>query len=88
MKNSKKNVATNKKAYQAALIKKATAKKTNSTPAVDSVNTDNISTTTDTAPVRKVNGKALQDALAYLLSNYRQLKPRGNQILRTFSTCY
>lgn len=35
MKNSKKNVATNKKAYQAALIKKATAKKTNSTPAVD-----------------------------------------------------
>lgn len=70
MKNSKKNVATNKKAYQAALIKKATAKKTNSTPAVDSVNTDNISTTTDTAPVRKVNGKALQDALAYLLSNY------------------
>lgn len=27
MKNSKKNVATNKKAYQAALIKKATAKK-------------------------------------------------------------
>ena len=56
MKNSKKNVATNKKAYQAALIKKATAKKTNSTPAVDSVNTDNISTTTDTAPVRKVTG--------------------------------
>ena len=70
MKNSKKNVATNKKAYQAALIKKATAKKTNATPAVDSVNTDNISTTTDTAPVRKVNDKALQDALAYLLSNY------------------
>lgn len=70
MKNSKKNVATNKKAYQAALIKKATAKKTNATPAVDSVNTDNISTTTDTAPVRKVNGKALQYALAYLLSNY------------------
>lgn len=70
MKNSKKNVATNKKAYQAALIKKATAKKTNATPAVDSVNTDNISTTTDTAPVRKVNDKALRDALAYLLSNY------------------
>lgn len=70
MKNSKKNVATNKKAYQAALIKKATAKKTNATPAVDSVNTDNISTTTDTAPVRKVNGKALRDALAYILSNY------------------
>jgi len=85
MKNSKKNVATNKKAYQAALIKKATAKKTNSTPAVDSVNTDNISTTTDTAPVRKVNGKALQDTFCRTI---RQLKPRGNQILRTFSTCY
>lgn len=70
MKNSKKNVATTKKAYHAALIKKATAKKANSTPVVDSANTDNISTTADTAPMRKVNGKALQDALAYLLSNY------------------
>ena len=70
MKNSKKNAATTKKDYQAALMKKATAKKTNATPAVDSESTDNISTTTDTAPVRKLNGKALQDALAYLLSNY------------------
>lgn len=70
MKNSKKNAATTKKDYQAALMKKATAKKANTTPAVDSENTDNISTTTDTAPVRKLNGKALQDALAYLLSNY------------------
>ena len=70
MKKSKKNVATTKKAYQAALIKKATAKKANATPVIDSVNTDDISTTTDTAPLRKVNGKALQDALAYLLSNY------------------
>lgn len=69
MKNSKKNAATTKKDYQAALMKKA-AKKANTTPAVDSENTDNISTTTDTAPVRKLNGKALQDALAYLLSNY------------------
>ena len=70
MKKSKKNVATTKKAYQAALIKKATAKKANATPVIDSINTDDISTTTDTAPLRKVNGKALQDALAYLLSNY------------------
>ena len=70
MKKSKKNVATTKKAYHAALIKKATAKKANATPVIDSVNTDDISTTTDTAPLRKVNGKALQDALAYLLSNY------------------
>ena len=70
MKNSKKNAATTKKDYQTALMKKATAKKANTTPAVDSENTDNISTTTDTAPVRKLNGKALQDALAYLLSNY------------------
>lgn len=69
MKNSKKNAATTKKDYQAALMKKA-AKKANATPAVDSENTDNISTTTDTAPVRKLNGKALHDALAYLLSNY------------------
>lgn len=70
MKNSKKNAATTKKDYQTALMKKATAKKTNATPAVNSESTDNISTTTDTAPVRKLNGKALQDALAYLLSNY------------------
>lgn len=69
MKNSKKNAATTKKDYQAALMKKA-AKKANATSVVDSVDTDNISTTTDTAPVRKLNGKALQDALAYLLSNY------------------
>lgn len=69
MKNSKKNAATTKKDYQAALMKKA-AKKANATSVVDSVDTDNISTTTDTAPVRKVNGKAIQDALAYLLSNY------------------
>lgn len=69
MKNSKKNAATTKKDYQAALMKKA-AKKANATPAVDFENTDNISTTTDTAPVRKLNGKALHDALAYLLSNY------------------
>lgn len=69
MKNSKKNAATTKKDYQTALMKKA-AKKANATPAVDSENTDNISTTTDTAPVRKLNGKALHDALAYLLSNY------------------
>lgn len=70
MKNSKKNAATIKKAYQAALIKKATAKKANAIPVVDSVKTDNISTTADTVPMRKVNDKALQDALAYLLSNY------------------
>ena len=69
MKNSKKNAATTKKDYQAALMKKA-AKKANATSVVDSVNTDNISITADTAPVRKLNGKALQDALAYLLSNY------------------
>lgn len=70
MKNSKKNAATTKKDYQAALMKKATAKKANATSVVDSVNTDNISITADTAPVRKLNGKALHDALAYLLSNY------------------
>ena len=70
MKNSKKNAATTKKDYQAALMKKATAKKANATSVVDSVNTDNISITADTAPMRKVNGKALQYALAYLLSNY------------------
>lgn len=69
MKNSKKNAATTKKDYQAALMKKA-AKKANATSVVDSVNTDNISITADTAPMRKVNGKALQYALAYLLSNY------------------
>lgn len=69
MKNSKKNAATTKKDYQAALMKKAT-KKANATSVVDSVNTDNISITADTAPMRKVNGKALQYALAYLLSNY------------------
>lgn len=69
MKNSKKNAATTKKDYQAALMKKA-AKKANATSVVDSVNTDNISITADTAPVRKLNGKALHDALAYLLSNY------------------
>ena len=69
MKNSKKNAATTKKDYQAALMKKA-AKKANATSVVDSVNTDNISITADTVPVRKLNGKALQDALAYLLSNY------------------
>lgn len=51
MKNSKKNAATTKKDYQTALMKKATAKKTNATPAVDSESTDNISTTTDTEPV-------------------------------------
>ena len=69
MKNSKKNAATTKKDYQAALMKKA-AKKANATSVVDPVNTDNISITADTAPMRKVNGKALQYALAYLLSNY------------------
>lgn len=69
MKNSKKNAATTKKDYHAALMKKA-AKKANATSVVDSVNTDNISITADTAPMRKVNGKALQYALAYLLSNY------------------
>ena len=69
MKNSKKNAATTKKDYKAALMRKA-AKKANATSVVNSVNTDNISITADTAPMRKVNGKALQYALAYLLSNY------------------
>ena len=46
MKNSKKNAATTKKDYQAALMKKA-AKKANATSVVDSVNTDNISITAD-----------------------------------------
>ena len=55
MKNSKKNAATTKKDYQAALMKKA-AKKANATSVVNSVNTDNISITADTAPMRKVCG--------------------------------
>ena len=87
MKNSKKNAATTKKDYQAALMKKA-AKKANATSVVDPVNTDNISITADTAPMRKVNGKHFSMHWHTFCQTIRQLKPRGNQILRTFSTCY